>query len=162
MGAILEGSAWYGAYDSRGTQRSLQTLRAKGSENMIKLTAPSHAKAEHLLEHARDLISGDRNRTHGDRHENFARTAAIINAVFDSEVTAADVPLLMVCLKLGRLCVGAHNLDNYTDGAGYMALAGELADKAEREKTPEERAREAAILRAYDEFYGEEAGNDAR
>ncbi len=35
----------------------------------------------------------------------------------------------MVLLKLARTKTGGHNGDCFIDGAGYFALAGELAEK---------------------------------
>jgi hypothetical protein len=35
---------------------------------------------------------------------------------------------MMTLLKVARTKIGSHNPDDYVDGAGYMAIAGEIAD----------------------------------
>lgn len=79
-----------------------------------------------ILQEAESLINGDRARDYGSAHENFARIARIWSVILGIDVTAQEVALCMAGLKLARLANGPHR-DSYVDGAGYMALAGELA-----------------------------------
>ena len=44
-------------------------------------------------------------------------------------VTALDVSVMMTLLKLARIKNGNDNLDNYIDGAGYLACGGELSQR---------------------------------
>lgn len=44
------------------------------------------------------------------------------------QVTEAEGWILMALVKLCRANAGGHNLDDYVDGAAYIALAGEHAD----------------------------------
>ena len=37
--------------------------------------------------------------------------------------------LFMVALKMARATAGKHRIDDYIDGAAYMALAGEAAER---------------------------------
>jgi len=92
-------------------------------------------KASDLANEAARLVSEDRNATHGDAEQNCQNIADLWNAYLDSHavdfapLTAQDVLLMMALLKIARTKTGALNLDDYIDAAGYVALAGELAQK---------------------------------
>ena len=91
-------------------------------------------EARELLLRAADLVSGDRAQQHGPLLEAHQNIAALWNAYLDGQVTApirADqVLVMMALLKIGRTKTGAHNEDDYTDAAGYMALAGEVTGES--------------------------------
>jgi hypothetical protein len=79
-----------------------------------------------ILQEADGLINGDRARDYGTPQENFDRIARVWSVILGIDVTAHEVALCMAGLKLARLANGPHR-DSYVDGAGYLALAGELA-----------------------------------
>ena len=90
---------------------------------------------EEILKKAKDLISGDRNDTHGDAFQNHAEIAEFWNIFLDKKlqpmasITAEDVALMMVLLKISRNTQGKkNNLDNFIDMCGYAAIAGEIND----------------------------------
>lgn len=88
--------------------------------------------AEGILRNAADLISGDRNDQHGDRSVCLSNIATLWNAFLEvrrdhgSKLTPKDVAIMMSLLKIARMESGSVNPDNAIDGAGYLALAGEL------------------------------------
>ena len=90
-------------------------------------------KAVDLLNHAAGLVGGERDRTHGTKYDNFRRIAAMWNAYLGvranpaAQLTAEDVGLMMVALKLARTQHGSWNPDDYVDMAGYAACASECA-----------------------------------
>jgi hypothetical protein len=92
-------------------------------------------KASQIANHAAGLLDGDRQKTHGDKRANFESMAAFWTTYLrqrfgcDITLTATDAALMMVQLKVVRTLGGAHNPDDYVDGVGYMAIAGELADE---------------------------------
>lgn len=61
------------------------------------------------------------------------RTVAMFNAWRSGDsihdVTEAEGWVFMALVKLCRANAGGHNLDDYVDGAAYVALAGEHADR---------------------------------
>ncbi|WP_205954897.1 DUF6378 domain-containing protein [Pseudoxanthomonas winnipegensis] len=69
----------------------------------------------------RDLQDGERS---------MARTVAAFNALTGGSLSERDGWLFMAVLKAARATAGAHQLDDYTDGAAYFALAGECAERA--------------------------------
>ncbi len=90
---------------------------------------------EEILKKARDLITGDRNETQGDAFQNHAEIAEFWNIFLDKKlqpmasITAEDVALMMVLMKISRNTQGKkNNLDNFIDMCGYAAIAGEIND----------------------------------
>lgn len=86
---------------------------------------------------AASLISGDRQGSYGRAIEDFSATAEIWTAILrrkgmlatGSAIDAHAVALCMAGLKLSR---EAHRPkeDNRVDGAGYLALAGDVLPEA--------------------------------
>ena len=90
---------------------------------------------EEILKKAKELITGDRNDTHGDAFQNHAEIAEFWNIFLDKKlqpmasITAKDVAIMMILLKVSRSNQGKKfNLDNFVDMAGYSAIAGEIGD----------------------------------
>ena len=93
--------------------------------------------AQQIITDAANLVSGDRAKTHGDKlknHENIARGwQAYLESRPDpvSPLSALDAANMMEVMKIMRRCAGDHNIDDYIDGAGYAAVAGEIAEQTE-------------------------------
>ena len=87
-------------------------------------------KRTDILFTASDYISRDRNKTHGEAEKNFGLIAAYWSAHLGTEVTAADVAVMMTLLKLARIKSNPANDDNWIDGCGYLACGGEIATEA--------------------------------
>lgn len=84
-------------------------------------------KRTEILETAKALINGDRERDYGSPEENFDRIAAGWSVIFSQDISAEQVALCMAWLKIARLVNGTKE-DSYVDAAAYMALAGELSE----------------------------------
>ena len=80
-----------------------------------------------ILAEASALINSDRQDQYGPPSENFRRIATGWGVILGRDVSPEQVALCMAWLKIARLVNGPHH-DSYVDGAGYMALAGELAE----------------------------------
>ena len=93
---------------------------------------------EDILKQASDIAQGKRSQ-HGAENS-FAMIARLWSAYLQEaasmsvSITEVDVAQLMVLLKVARSVCGGHNLDNYTDQAGYSAWAGHLEAMAEVER----------------------------
>jgi|TARA_R100001460_G_scaffold42284_4_gene78361 hypothetical protein len=90
---------------------------------------------EEILIKAQEIVSNDRNVSHGDAYKNHAEIAEYWNTFLDNKlkpmanITAEDVALMMVLLKISRNNQGKKfNIDNFVDIAGYAAIAGEIGD----------------------------------
>jgi hypothetical protein len=102
-------------------------------------TAPP-ATAAAICRRAAELVGGDRQRTHGDKVANHANIAALWTAFLrrklrdGATITALDVALMMVLLKVARTLTGNPNPDDYIDAAGYAGVAGEIAARPGAER----------------------------
>jgi hypothetical protein len=94
-------------------------------------------KAFEIAAKASELTGGDRAAAHGDKLENHSKIAILWNAILACKhpaivpLNAMDVANMMEALKIARRYAGDHNIDDYIDGAGYAAVAGEIAEKME-------------------------------
>jgi hypothetical protein len=83
---------------------------------------------------AAELVGGNRAESHGDMHTHFAHVASLWSAYLklDIPLSAVDVPHMMALLKIARTKSGSTNIDDWIDGSGYLACAGEVATKEYR------------------------------
>ena len=90
-------------------------------------------KEESILEEAKRIVHGDRGENYGHPLEDFSRTAKIWSAILGIEVTAEQVALCMVGVKISRE-VNRPKRDNIVDGAGYF----ETLDMVKKERARRE------------------------
>lgn len=79
-----------------------------------------------ILKIANELTSQDREQTHGTVADNFENIAQLWSAYLQSSLSKKDVALMMALLKIARTKTGTVNLDDFIDGAAYVAIGGEL------------------------------------
>lgn len=106
--------------------------------------------AKEILLEAGELVSDHRHRVHGDKNINFPNIATMWNAYLKIrkknrlDLDSEDVALMLTLFKIARSQSGTNNIDDYIDGAGYIAIAGEMREKVFEEaaapvsRTPEE------------------------
>ncbi len=96
-----------------------------------------------ILDEAKRLTTGDRQAEYGEPWRVYGVVAQMMEAYLngrrragDAEIciTAEDVLNIMALVKIGRIATGVPKADSYIDGAGYMALAGEVATEGEETK----------------------------
>ena len=96
---------------------------------------------EEILTKATELVSKSRQDSHGDTFKNHEQIADFWNTYLDDKlkpmasITPDEVAIMMGLVKVSRSKVGKPNVDDYVDGAAYMAIAGEL--KLQDDSTPE-------------------------
>lgn len=81
---------------------------------------------EALLDEAKSVVTGDRQKDYGTIDESFIRTAEIWSAILGKRVTPAQVVLCMIGLKVSRLTVSQDHIDSYVDIAGYAAIGSQV------------------------------------
>ena len=81
-----------------------------------------------ILEEANKLVHGDRQQDYGHPIHDFNRTAQMWSAILGKEVTAEQVALCMIAVKLSRLC-NSYKRDSIVDIAGYAATLEMVLDK---------------------------------
>lgn len=94
---------------------------------------PDTHEASAICKEAARLVDGDRALDYGDKIRNHANIASLWNAYLGERVvggiTAFDVAILMVLLKIARTKLGQLRLDTFVDIAGYAGIAGEIAHR---------------------------------
>ena len=94
-----------------------------------------------ILMKASDLVSNSRQESHGDTFKNHSQIAEFWNIYLDDKlkpmasITADEAAMMMGLVKISRSQAGKHNIDDYVDGAAYMAIAGELKNDSNPEKS---------------------------
>jgi len=87
---------------------------------------------EGILNEAKRLTTGSRHNDYGHPRDDFARTAQMWTGILAEklrprcEITAMDVPLCMIAVKLARQA-HRHKRDNLVDVAGYARTAAMIA-----------------------------------
>lgn len=90
---------------------------------------------ETILQTAINLTTGDREKTYGSPHKNMDCLAAYMRVYLgfrakggaEYKITAHDAAMFNVLSKLARITVGSNlHMDNYIDGAAYLAMAAEV------------------------------------
>ncbi len=89
-----------------------------------------------ILHAAEACITQDRAAIYGPPEDSFHRIADLWNAFLHArgklavmqELSPWDVAMMMALMKIARASGNPGHQDSYVDGAGYLALAGEMAN----------------------------------
>jgi hypothetical protein len=96
-----------------------------------------------MLEVAKTLTGGDRNKAYGPPYDNLSDCAELWNAYINTKAAcieetadgsyrvvlrAEDVAWLMTLVKMTRSFQSGYHPDNYIDSAAYSAIAGECRE----------------------------------
>ena len=80
-----------------------------------------------ILEKAADIVDGERQKDYGSPEQAFKRIANLWGAYLGRELTAKDVSILMMLLKIARLMQNSEHADSWVDIAGYAACGGSIS-----------------------------------
>ncbi len=86
-------------------------------------------KIEKNLKIALKLLNGKRQHEYGNKKENHKNIARLWTAYLNHPISAHDVAILMLLLKIARVKFGNPSSDTYIDMVGYSAIAGEIVDE---------------------------------
>lgn len=96
-----------------------------------------------MLETAKVLTGGDRNKAYGPPYDNLSDCAELWNAYINTKAAcieapadgsyrvvlrAEDVAWMMTLVKMTRSFQSGYHPDNYIDSAAYSAIAGECRE----------------------------------
>lgn len=84
-----------------------------------------------ILKRANECVMGDREQDYGSPEKNFRLIADLWATYLRTDISEVDVAMMMSLLKVARVKSGRLHEDNFVDGAGYFACAGEIASKEE-------------------------------
>ena len=82
-----------------------------------------------ILDTAKEYVTKDRAADHGDMEDNFNMIADYWSLHLEQHIDAHDVAVMMTLLKVARIKSNPYHMDNFIDGAGYLACGGELVSK---------------------------------
>jgi len=87
-------------------------------------------KRAEVLDQAKECVCGKREQDYGSPEDNFKLIADLWSDYLRGiRITAKDVAMMMVLLKVARVRNGGGSGDSYVDIAGYAACAGELTSE---------------------------------
>jgi|TARA_R100000479_G_scaffold40394_1_gene18184 hypothetical protein len=84
-------------------------------------------QSKEYLSTATTIVTGQRQEDYGDKSQNHKNIAELWSSYLDHEVSAHDVAICMLLVKVARL-KHKRTKDCYVDMAGYAAIAGEIND----------------------------------
>lgn len=79
------------------------------------------------LDKAKEIVNGARQENYGKPERNFNQIAIYWSIYLDHDISATDVALMMVLMKLARLQNKPDHEDSWIDIAGYAANGAEIA-----------------------------------
>ena len=115
----------------------LKTFDGEEQQDSGNKVRPERKEKETILEEASELVDGDRQEDYGHPIDNHTRTAKMWSALLGVEVTAEQVCLCMVALKLSRQCHKPKR-DNLVDGCGYLRNVEMIEEAREHDEIDEE------------------------
>lgn len=116
---------------SQGATLEDGIARYLGKDRYEYVDGALHALPGSVLREASALVHGDRGQDYGHPCEDFGRTARLWSVLFGTDVTAHQVALAMVLVKVSRLVNDPTKRDSIVDVAGYaetLAMLGEAPD----------------------------------
>ena len=82
-----------------------------------------------ILDRAKAIVTGEREKQYGKPEDNFAIIAELWSAYTGYKFSPVNVAMMMALLKVARIKTGVGTVDSFVDLAGYAACAGEIAER---------------------------------
>ncbi len=121
------------AFDDLMNSAEIKALLNASELDDLKAPAYGHDAPGFLLEAADTIGNRASERDQDDGERSMARAVSMFNAWRGHESTyplsETEGWIFMVFLKLARAAGGTYKRDDFVDGAAYMALAGECAER---------------------------------
>lgn len=81
-----------------------------------------------ILQKAHELIYSDRQQDYGPAKENFQNIADLWSVILGTSVTADQVAMCMIQVKVARLIRSPDHEDSWVDIAGYVGCKQKMID----------------------------------
>ena len=104
-------------------------MKTLNVDELEQIFGKKETGAQRILEEAGEMISARGKRRDAGEERSMKRIVRVFNALTDHKLSETEGWIFMVALKLCREKTGS-DLDNWIDGAAYMALAAESAEKS--------------------------------
>jgi len=79
-----------------------------------------------ILDEAKRLTHGDRNKNYGKPLTNHQRIAGLWSIFLETEITPAQAAMCLALVKIARVIETSNHLDSFIDLAAYASIAGEI------------------------------------
>ncbi|MEL0098879.1 MAG: DUF6378 domain-containing protein [Opitutae bacterium] len=106
---------------------TLGLVRKPKKKALPKTTQQQDYSRGGLLDRAKEIVTNDRQNTHGQPEDSFRRIADLWSGYLTVGIHEQDVAVMMALVKVARIMENPHHADNWIDGAGYFACGGEVA-----------------------------------
>jgi hypothetical protein len=83
--------------------------------------------AKQILSTSIDII-GSRAEEYGDASQSFSRASTIASTMLDKTITAYDVSIVLMAVKMARIAQNKTHMDSYVDLAAYTAFAAQFSN----------------------------------
>lgn len=102
-----------------------------------------------ILKEAATIINGTRQQTYGEPEDNFGTIAQMWEAYLGIPISAMDVSMMMVLLKVARVSgrPDLTTIDNFIDICGYAACGGEVAHREGRTRDSRKKKSDAEVYK---------------
>lgn len=102
-----------------------------------------------ILDAAEKIVTGERQQTYGEPEDNFGTIAQMWEAYLGVPISAMDVSMMMVLLKVARVSgrPDLTTIDNFIDICGYAACGGEVAYREGRTRDSHKKESNEDILK---------------
>lgn len=85
-------------------------------------------KREEVLDKAKALVNGAREKEYAPPKKNFQRIANMWKEILGTDVSPEEVALCMIAVKITRLIESPSHEDSWVDLAGYAACGSEVVE----------------------------------
>lgn len=99
---------------------------------MTSTLKPCPSEREKLLDDAKAVVCGERDKQYGNVEDNFGLIANLWTVYTGVGIEARDVANMMILLKIARNNASDHR-DNWVDIAGYAACGAECDENQNQE-----------------------------
>jgi len=114
----------------------------KMSEEQTKYDPKGHEPRGTILSKALEIINGERQDRYGSPEDSFGIIAEYWNTYLESigvsfdvsDLSRADIPIMMALFKIARMSGQKYTQDNFVDAAGYLGIADDMAAQEDGNK----------------------------
>lgn len=112
-----------------GDDHSVDTNKKVGTPTDTPTETDTPTTRAAILDAAKKIVTGDRERQYGKPEDNFAAIAEFWTTYIGHPISSEDVAIMMALLKIARIRSGNYKADSFVDGVGYLSLAAEIAGR---------------------------------
>lgn len=138
-------NTWSDAYKDYSRQRDIMVNRLElyGYDGKGEGETSPPSPRETLLNEAKRIVTGERNKSYGEPEDNSRRIGDLWNVFLQGRTKPPTEPLdpyevflMMGLMKIARLMHDPSNYDSYLDAVGYITVAWDAYSAAKGDSSP--------------------------